>query len=202
VGHFGRVLGLVGFRPGDGTTIGLKRLAVSSLCIVAVMGTACGGTAQSVHSTTTTRPSAAASRQQVVSAGRLTFALPSTWAVGYGTCRCGWGEPDTATLNNGPQGEGPVCNCPMESSNAPSGLHLYEGQTGLIPGGTPTMINGIQAFVGMDISNASVTATFPGVDQWITISPAPPSRAVSGNRQQIALEKQILATVKSSPAAA
>ena len=45
----------------------------------------------------------------------------------------------------------------------------------------------------------TLTATFPGVDQWITISPAPPSRAVSGNRQQIALEKQILATVKVVP---
>ena len=98
------------------------RLAVPALCIVAVMGTACGPAAQSVHSTTTTRSLAAASLQQVVADGRLAFKLPSSWVVGFGTCRCGWGEPDTATLNNGPQGGGTVCSCPMESSNAPSGL--------------------------------------------------------------------------------
>jgi len=173
-----------------------RRLAVSALCVVAVTGTACGGAAQSVHSTTTTRRMAAVSLQQVVTDGRLTFKLPSSWSIGYGTCRCGWGDPDTATLDNGPQGGGVTCNCAMESGNAPSGLHLYEGRTGLLPGGTPTMINGAPAFVGVDNSNAIVTATFPDVDQWITISPAPPSRAVSDSLQQIALEKRILATVK------
>jgi hypothetical protein len=177
----------------------LKPLRTSALCVVAVLGTACGGAAQSIHPSTTTRPLNASSLQQVVTTGRLTFKLPSTWKVGYGTCRCGWGDPDTATLDNGPQGGGVACSCPMESSNASSGLHLYEGQTGLISGGRPTMIDGIQALVGLDTSNATLTATFPGVDQWITIGPAPSSRTVFGNEQQIALEKQILATVKVFP---
>ena len=177
----------------------LKPLRTSALCVVAVLGTACGGAAQSIHPTTTTRPLDAASLQQVVTAGLLTFKVPSSWKVGYGTCRCAWGEPDTATLDNGPQGGGAACNCPTESSDAPSGLHLYEGQTGLISGDRPTMIDGTRALVGQDTSNAMLTATFPGVDQWITIGPAPSSRTAFDNQQQIALEKQILATVKVDP---
>jgi hypothetical protein len=43
-----------------------------------------------------------------------------------------------------------------------------------------------------------VTATFPGVDQWISIAPAPAPRPAVGNLQQIALEQQILATVQVS----
>jgi hypothetical protein len=66
----------------------------------------------------------------------------------------------------------------LESGTSPSGLHLYECQTGLIPGGKPTVINGIEALVSLDTSNAAMTATFPGVDQWVTINPAsPPVRA-------------------------
>jgi hypothetical protein len=61
------------------------------------------------------------------------------------------------------------------------------------------VINGLQALVGLDTSNATMTATFPGVDQWITISPAPPSRTRLTNLQQVALEKQILATVEAVP---
>jgi hypothetical protein len=178
----------------------LKPLRTSLLGLVALLGAACGGTAQSIHPTTTIRTlDRAASLQQVVIAVQLTFKVPSSWKVGYGTCRCGWGKPDTATLNNGPQGGGVVCHCPMESANAPSGLHLYEGQTGLISGGRPTTINGVHALVGLDMSNATLTATFPGLDQWITIGPGPTSRSDSGSHQQIALEKRILATVKVVP---
>lgn len=173
-------------------------MRTSVLCALAVLGTACGGAARSIHSTTTTRLPPAASLQGVA-AGRLTFKLPSSWRVGYGMCRCGWGEPSTATLDNGPQGGGVACSCPNESGDPPSGLHLYEGHTGLISGGTPTVINGLQALVGLDTSNATMTATFPGVDQWITISPAPPSRTRLTNLQQVALEKQILATVEAVP---
>jgi hypothetical protein len=134
------------------------------------------------------------SLQQVIKAGRLMFKLPHSWAVGYGFCRCAWGKPDTATLENGPQKGGVACNCPAESSTAPSGLHLYEGQSGLISGGRPTVINGLQALVSLDTSNATMTATFPGVSQWITISPGPQSAAVSTRLQQVAVERQILAT--------
>ena len=175
---------------------GPETFETSALSIVAVLATACGGAAQSIHPTTTSRPLDAAALQQVVTAGRLTFKVPSAWKVGYGTCRCAWATP---TLDNGPQGGGVACNCPMESSNAPSGLHLCEGQTGLISGGRPTMIDGTRALVGLDTSNATLTATFPGVDQWITIGPGPSSRTAFGNQQQIALEKQILATVKVVP---
>jgi hypothetical protein len=87
----------------------------------------------------------------------------------------------------------------MESSDAPSGLHLYEGQAGLISGGSPTVINGLRALVGLDTSNATLTATFPGIDQWITISPAPLSRNPSSTLQQVVLEKEILATVRGRP---
>jgi hypothetical protein len=39
-----------------------------------------------------------------------------------------------------------------------------------------------------------MTATFPGVNQWITISPGPQSAAVSTRLHQVAIERQILAT--------
>jgi hypothetical protein len=122
------------------------------------------------------------------------FKIPLWWAVGYGVCRCGWGTPDTATLDNGPQEGGVACNCPNESSNAPSGLHLYEGQSGLTSGGRPAVINDVRALVSLDTSNATMTATFPGVDQWITISPGPQSANVSTRLDQVAIERQILAT--------
>jgi hypothetical protein len=183
-----------------GRTTSLIALRAPALCVLAVIGAACGGVVRSANPTTTTRPVASASLKQVVRAGQLVFSLPSSWAVGYGTCRCGWGEPDTATLDNGPQGGGVVCNCPAEGATAPSGLHLYVGSTGLIPGGKPAVINGLQASVSLDTSTATMTATFPGVDQWITISPAPASGSLSTQRRQVALETQILATVKMNPA--
>jgi len=142
---------------------------------------------------------ASVSLEQVVRAGQLVFSLPSSWAIGYGTCRCGWGEPDTATLDNGPQGGGVACNCPAEGGNAPSGLHLYVGSAGLIPGGKPAVINGLLASVSLDTSTATMTAIFPGVDQWITISPAPASGSLPTQERQVALERQILATVKMNP---
>lgn len=177
----------------------LRPLRASALCAIAVLVAACGGAARSIHPTTTTRPLAAASLPRAVIAGQLTFKIPSSWTVEHGTCRCGWGEPSTATLDNGPQEGGVACSCPMESSDAPSGLHLYEGQAGLISGGKPTEINGLRALVGLDMSKATITATFPGVDQWITISSAPPSRKASDKLQQVALERQILATVHGPP---
>ncbi len=89
----------------------------------------------------------------------------------------------------------------MELATAASGLHLYEGSTGLLPGGKAEVINGLQALVSLDTATATMTATFPGVDQWITISPAPLSGTPSVGLRQMALETQILAAVKSDPAA-
>jgi hypothetical protein len=181
----------------------VKPLRASAFCVLAILVTACGGTAGSIRptttTTTTTRPLAAASLQQVVTAGQLSFRIPSSWTVGHGVCRCGWGEPSTATLDNGPLRGGVACNCPMESSDAPSGLHLYEGQTGLVSGGSPTVIHGLRALVGLDTSNATLTVTFPGIDQWMTISPAPLPRNPSSRLEQLVLEKQILATVQGRP---
>ena len=170
----------------------------SALSLVAVIVTACGGTVASGHTTTTTRSTEDSSLPQVVKAGHLEFRIPASWVVGYGVCRCSWGSPSTATLNNGDQEGGVACNCPEESSTAPSELHLYEGQGGLVAGGRPTTINGAPATVSVDPSETMVTATFPGVDQWISIAPAPAPRPAVGNLQQIALEQQILATVKVS----
>lgn len=170
----------------------LRRFWVPPLCAIALLGTACGGVAQSVHSTTTTRP--AGPLQRVVEAGRLTFKLPLSWAVGDGLCRCAWGIPNTATLYNGPQEGGVVCSCPEMSDNASSGLHLYEGQGGLVAGGRPTVINNLHAFVSMDTSNATLVATFPSVDQWITIAPGPQSASASTRSHQVAVERQILST--------
>ena len=175
--------------------MGLRPLGAAGLCVVSVLGAACGGVSQSARSTTT-RPPAANTLQQVVTAGQLRFAIPSTWTVGHGTCRCGWGQPSTATLDNGHQGGGVVCSCPAEGGDAPSALHLYEGRGGLVPGGKPTMINGIQTFVELDTSTATLTATFPSINQWITISPAPPSGTATSNRRQVALERLILATME------
>ena len=179
--------------------MGVKPLRASALCVIGILVTACGGTAGSTHPTTTTRPLAVASLQQVVTTGQLSFRIPSSWTVGHGVCRCGWGEPSTATLDNGPLRGGVACNCPMESSDAPSGLHLYEGQTGLVSGGSPTVIHGLRALVGLDTSSATLTVTFPGFDQWITISPAPLPKNLSIKLQQLVLEKQILATVQGRP---
>ena len=179
------------------------------LCGIAVLGTACGGAVQSTHPATThpatthpattTRPIATSDLQQVVSAGRLTFALPSSWAVGYGTCRCGWGAPGTATLGNGQQTPGVMCSCPMESGTAPSALHLYEGHGGLVPGGIPTEIHGVRVLVALDPSTATLSATYPVVDQWITIGPAPQSTSGSVTAQQVALERQVLESVAVVP---
>ncbi len=179
--------------------MGLNGSRASALCAIAVLATACGGAARSIHSTTTTRPLATASLEQPVTAGRLTFKLPSSWIVGSGVCRCGWGTPDTATLDNGPQEEGVSCNCPAELSGVPSGLHLYEGQSGLISGGSPMTINGLDVLVSLDTSNATLTATFPSIDQWMTISPAPSAATVTTDLQQVALERQILSTVSAAP---
>lgn len=178
--------------------MGLRPLGTAGLCVVSVLGAACGGVSQSAHSTTTPPP-AASPLQQVVTAGQLRFAIPSTWSVGHGTCRCNWGQPSTATLDNGHQVGGVVCSCPAEAADAPSGLHLYEGHGGLVPAGKHTTINGIQSLVELDTSTATLTATFPSVNQWITISPAPPSGTATSNRQQVALEKLILATVEVVP---
>ena len=169
-----------------------------TLCVVAVVVAACGGAAQSVHPATT-RSAAPDRLTHVVRAGRLAFTLPSSWAVGQGVCRCGWGVPDTATLDNGPQGGGVVCYCPAESGTAPSGLHLYEGSTGLLPGGRPTVIDGVRALVTVDASTAMMTASFPAVDQWISISPAPAPGTRSVRSRQAALERKILATVRVDP---
>jgi hypothetical protein len=57
-------------------------------------------------------------------------------------------------------------------------------------------INGIQSLVGLGASTAALMTTFPSVNQWITISSAPPSGTVTSNLQQVELEKLILATVK------
>lgn len=178
--------------------MGLKSSRAPAVLAIALVCSACG-TGQSTRAATTTRPPAAASLPQVVDAGRLTFRLPTSWKVGYGTCRCGWGEPDTATLDNGPQEGGVACSCPLEPSDAPSGLHLYEGQSGLVYGGMSTMINGLHVMVGLDTTTATLTATFPDLDQWLTISPAPPSESASDTMEQVALEKQILSTVSAAP---
>jgi len=172
----------------------LRLLRTPALCALAVWGTACGGVVQSVHSTTTTRPVGSDSLHQVIKAGQLIFKVPLSWAVGYGACRCAWGVPNTATLNNGPQEGGVACSCPEMSDNAPSGLHLYEGHSGLVAGGRPTVINDLHALVSMDTSNETVVATFPSVDQWVTIGPGPQSANTSTRLNQVAIERQILAT--------
>ena len=178
-------------------------MGAAVLIASAALGTACGGTTQSAHSTPTTtttrQPPAVTGLQQEVTAGRLRFTIPSSWTVGYGTCRCNWGAPDTAMLDNGHQNGGVLCSCPAESTTAPSALHLYEGQGGLAPGGRPTELNGVRATVATDPSTATLTATFPGVDQWITIGPAPSSTSGSITAQQADQEREILATVTLLP---
>jgi hypothetical protein len=177
-------------------------IAVAVLCGIALVGAACGGATQSARpktTTTTTRTPAVTGLRQVVSAGRLRFTVPSSWTVRYGMCRCDWGEPGTATLDNGHQTGGVECSCPLLSGTAPSAVHLYEGQGGLAPGGSPTIINGARASVGIDHSTATLTVTFPGVDQWITMSPGPLSTSASITSQQVAQEQEILATVTVVP---
>jgi hypothetical protein len=179
----------VSFRP-------LRVLAVGA---IAVLAAACGGGTESVHSTTTTRPQPSVSLPQVITAGSLTFRLPQSWAVSHGVCRCGWGIPDTATLDNGPEQGGEECGCPEESTDVPSGLHLYEGEAGFDSDGKPTVINDLHAVVLVDASRAIVTATFPSIDQWVTISPGPQSADGPTRQHQVAIERQILATMRVKP---
>lgn len=176
----------------------LRRSGTLFLCTIAVLLTACGGVAQSVPPTTTL-PVASGSLLKVIKVGRLAFKVPLSWAVGYGTCQCAWGVPNTATLDNGPQEGEVACSCPEERDDAPPGLHLYEGESGLISGGRPMVINGLQARVSLDASNATMIATFPGANQWITISPGPRSASASTRLHQVAIEREILATFTVNP---
>jgi hypothetical protein len=93
-----------------------------------------------------------------------------------------------------------MCGCPMESADEPSGLHLYEGTGGLAPGGTPARIHGVRALVRQDASSATLTVTFPAIDQWITIGPAPTSTSPSVTKAQVAEERRILASIRPAPA--
>jgi len=177
-----------------------KRLRPVAPCVVALLASACGGVTTSAPTTTTTRPGSGAPLTRVVTAGRLAFELPASWTVGYGACRCSWGQPDTATLDNGSEEGGVACNCPMESTTAPSGLHLYEGQGGLVPSGDPTTVDGTRALVALDPAKAALTVTVPGVDQWLTIGPGPMSSTATTTSAQVAVEKEILATISVTPA--
>ncbi len=67
------------------------------------------------------------------------------------------------------------------------------------PVDAPTEINGVRAVVALDPSTATLSATFPVVDQWISIGPAPWSTSASVTAQQVALERQILSTVAVVP---
>jgi len=62
------------------------------------------------------------------------------------------------------------------------------------------VINGMQTLVSLDPSDATMAATFPGIDQWITIGPAPASGDPFTTELQVAVEKQILATLAVQPA--
>jgi hypothetical protein len=104
--------------------------------------------------------------------------------------------PNTATLDNGPEEGGVACGCPEEAGDGPSGLHLYEGESGLSPDGKSELINGLQAVVSLDTSNATLTATFPAINQWVAISPGPQSADASTRLRQVTIEKQILATFR------
>jgi len=168
---------------------------------VGLLLAACGGgTTNGSAPTSSTRPAQLGSAEMAVTAGRLTFTVPSSWTVGYGECRCGWGTPDSATLGNGHLAPGVLCSCPAEAADAPSGLHLYEGTGGLTSGGSPTRIHGVAARVELDTATAGLTVTFPGLDQWITVGPAPTGDAAT-TRGQVQVERQILASVRPAPGA-
>jgi hypothetical protein len=53
--------------------------------------------------------------------------------------------------------------------------------------------------VALDPSTATLSATYPVVDQWITIGPAPQSTSGSVTAQQVALERQVLESVAVVP---
>ncbi len=150
--------------PRGGRTTSLNPFRAPALCVLAVIGAACGGAARSLPPTTTIRPVTSASLEQVVRAGQLVLQLPSSWSVGSGICRCGWEHP-TGNVGQRPAGGGVLCSCSMEEADAASGLHLYEGSTGLIQGGKPEVVNGLQALVSVDTTTATMTATFR---EWIS----------------------------------
>jgi hypothetical protein len=175
--------------------------AAVALGALSAAAAACGSGPTAVQPPSTPLRAVPPALHQVVHAGRLTFRVPSSWSVGFGTCRCGWGTPDTVTLDNGRQDDrGRVsCSCPEESADAPSGLHLYEGTSGLVRTGRTEVVHGLAVEVSSDPATARLSVAFPTLDQWITIAPAPSSRDRATTRGQSALERAILATVQAAP---
>jgi hypothetical protein len=58
------------------------------------------------------------------------------------------------------------------------------------------VINHLQAVVSMDASTATMSATFPKINQWVTIAPGPQTTDVTTRQHQVAIERQILATFR------
>ena len=84
----------------------------------------------------------------------------------------------------------------MEAADAPSGLHLYEGSSGLVLAGRTEDVHGLTVDVWSDPGTAQLRAAFPTLDQWMTISPEPLSRDPGTTQGQAALEREIVATVR------
>ena len=176
---------------------------VTGVVVLAALSAAagCGAGSVAVRPPSTPLRTAPAALEQVVRAGRVTFRVPSSWSVGYGTCRCGWGMPGTVTLDNGRQDDrGRVtCSCPAEGADVPSGLHLYEGSSGLVRTGRAEVVHGLAVEVSSDPAGAQLSVAVPTLDQWITIAPAPSSRDRATTQAQSALEHAIVATVRPDP---
>jgi len=177
--------------------------AVVALAALAALSAAagCGGGSVAVRPPPAPHRTVPSALPQVVRAGGLTFRVPSSWSVGYGTCRCGWGTPGTVTLDNGPEDDrGRVsCSCQAERADAPSGLHLYEGSSGLVRTGRTEVVHGLAVEVSSDPAGAQLSVAVPTLDQWITIAPAPSSRDPAATQAQSALERAIVATVRPAP---
>jgi hypothetical protein len=160
-----------------------------------VFATGCSSSAAVKNpSPTTTAPS---DLPKVVTSDRIAFGVPITWKVVSSTCRCPWDHPE-AVINGGREAGGIACSCPMEQANSPSTLNLYAGSAGLAPGGQVADINGLRAKISVNRRNASVSATFPDLDDWISIRAFPAARSATEVARQVALELQIVDSVRAA----
>ena len=180
------------------------QLRKTGLAIVALTGTAALSTFGSVSlggasSIAPTRAPIAsmASTQTIVWQG-LRLSIPSKWIVGSGVCRCGWGPPGSAILNNGPENSTPLCSCPPELTDSPSAIHLYAGLGRLSGIGRVVYEHGIRALVDYDRRTARFRIEVPSKNLWISMSPAPASKRASTVAYQASLERQIFLSIKNA----
>jgi hypothetical protein len=77
-------------------------------------------------------------------------------------------------------------------------LNLYAGKGGLVPGGRRVTINGLRGQISVNRTKASVSVTFPDLNDWISISAFPTAHSAAKVARQVGLELQIVDSVRAT----